>query len=94
MRDHDAFLDLMEAVEEVGGVHLTGPCEGYKYSLEMPSAMTESGQRKRTFTTTQCRQAARFVIPYELEDGSQSTLVACAFDDGMQRWPRFQGGAE
>ena len=77
----EAFLALMETVEEQGGVHLTEACQPKPFSLRYPD------DRVKKFHTTGCRQQARFVVPY----GEGQTLIACAVDDNMGAWPRFKG---
>lgn len=57
--------------------------------------------------TSGCGQESRFVIPYRLPEGKLGaqmakhhdkelgpTLVACAVDDDMGRWPRFKSVIE
>ena len=90
MRNPDAFLLLMEKIEDQGGVHLPDVCEGSTYALDMPSAMTKAGHKSRRFTTTTCRQDARFLIPYISEDDSSQNVIVCANDDLVTRWPRFE----
>lgn len=85
----DAFLDLMEAVEDAGGAHLTEVCVPRRYKLAK-----RPDTKPRVFYTSGCGNAARFVVPYKGMGGQDLTLIACAVDDWMDRWPRFKPGHE
>ena len=80
----EQFLTLMERVEEQGGVHIKDHCVPRRYVLKVPTP--DGYERKRSVYTTGCGQDSRFVIPY----GEGGNLIACANDDRMDLWPRFQ----
>ena len=83
----DAFLALMEQVEDQGGIHLKDRCVPRRYVL--PREGSDGKKRNRTYFTTGCNADARFLVPYDGENGPRSAVV-CAVDDEMGKWPRFQ----
>lgn len=80
----DALLELMETIESNGGVHLAGLCKGVKYKQAK-----HPGEKKIDRFTTRCNKPAKFIIPYVGEDDLDGTLIVCANDDRIDRWPRY-----
>lgn len=89
------FLDLMEAVEEDGGLALPEPCTPRKYTLSIPDEQTGKRTHKDYFTTG-CENTSRYLIPYQLpEDGDSAVaekgnLIVCLVDDNVGSWPKYR----
>lgn len=82
------FLELMEKVEDAGGVLGPDSCQPKRYTLK-----TEKDGRvlkTESVMTTGCHNETIFMIPYEKHSGGTETVIACAVDDDIARWPRFQ----
>ncbi len=75
---------FMHHVADQGGRELSDTC----YGDELPD-LTKRSDREMV-STQGCGGQTRFELPYEREDGSVATVVACAACDLAIRWPRMQ----
>lgn len=80
---HDEIVDLMDSVEEQGGTHLDRQCKARKYIF--------TGDRIKPAILPGCGNDLLFAVPYEGRAGAAGSVVACAVDDDMGKWPRFGG---
>jgi hypothetical protein len=117
----DDFLNLIEEVENQGGVHLSGEiCKGHVLRMNLPLDEDDPSGPKvnKKVITTGCNRRAKFMVPllpeayfddewythpdFDFNDGSNPTALmsdgesfalvkACAVDDAMGLWPRFNG---
>ncbi len=97
MLDPDDMLELIEKVEAQGGEQAAGRCQPSKFTLKMEGP--DGIKRSKDFLTTGCGSESRFLVTYTKPDkvlagnatakGSEGTAVACANDDRMDLWPRF-----
>lgn len=83
--DPDDFLDLEYAVEATGGIALPDLCEGYW--IKYPASRGRAHKRVRS---SHCGNHSKFSVPYIGEGGKAGHVIACAVDDDMGAWPRFQ----
>lgn len=86
--EQDEFFELIEAVEQGGGVLLDDLCKAKTYQW--------SGSKGKPVTLAGCGNQALLQIPYDALDvrGNEQgvhPVVVCAVDDEVGKWPRFGG---
>jgi hypothetical protein len=79
----DEVIELMDRVEEQGGEHLDDQCTARRYSFV--------GDKMKPVTLPGCGNSLLFDVPYTGENEKQESVVVCAVDDDMGKWPRFGG---
>lgn len=89
----EKFIVLTDEVERQGGARLPGTCQPTRITYVKGVDHVRISQAP--LNTTGCRRERRFQIPdiafahEELPDKAPVT-IACATDDRMDLWPRFQ----
>jgi hypothetical protein len=79
------FLNLIDAVEEQGGMHADELCEN-RYITEFAGG----NEFVKGHELVMCNEVAIFRVPYKGEKDKTGEVRVCAVDDGMLWWPRFR----